>query len=35
MLASYVGPELDPEIDAKLLTFMEAKKASFPDSNIS
>ncbi|MBX9643012.1 MAG: trimethylamine methyltransferase family protein [Novosphingobium sp.] len=35
MLANYVAPELDPEIDAKLLAFMEARKASFPDSNIS
>jgi len=31
MLADYVAPELDPEIDAKLIAFMEEKKASFPD----
>ena len=35
MLASYVAPELDPVIDAKLIDFMKTKKASFPDSNIS
>lgn len=35
MLAEYKAPELDPEIDAKLLKYMEDKKASFPDSNIS
>ncbi len=35
MLASYTAPELDPEIDARLVAFMEEKKASFPDSNIS
>lgn len=35
MLAEYKAPELDPDIDAKLLAFMEEKKASFPDSNIS
>lgn len=35
MLASYVAPELDPEIDARLVKFMDDKKASFPDSNIS
>jgi len=35
MLASYVAPELDPVIDAKLVDFMTTKKASFPDSNIS
>ena len=35
MLAEYTLPELDPEIDAKLLKYMEDKKASFPDSNIS
>ncbi len=35
MLAEYTLPELDPEIDAKLLAYMEERKASFPDSNIS
>ena len=35
MLANYVPPELDPEIDARLLAYMEERKASFPDSNIS
>jgi len=35
MLASYVGPELDPDVDARLVKFMADKKASFPDSNIS
>lgn len=35
MLASYQLPELDPEIDARLLKYMEDRKASFPDSNIS
>lgn len=35
MLASYTPPELDPEIDARLLAFMAERKASFPDSNIS
>jgi trimethylamine--corrinoid protein Co-methyltransferase len=35
MLASYTAPELDPDVDAKLIAFMEQKKASFPDSNIS
>ncbi len=35
MLASYTPPELDPDIDAKLIAFMDEKKASFPDSNIS
>ncbi|NNC36622.1 MAG: trimethylamine methyltransferase [Acidimicrobiales bacterium] len=35
MLAEYKAPELDPDIDAKLLKYMEDKKASFPDSNIS
>jgi trimethylamine---corrinoid protein Co-methyltransferase len=34
-LASYVAPELDPDIDARLVAFMDEKKASFPDSNIS
>jgi trimethylamine--corrinoid protein Co-methyltransferase len=35
LLASYVAPELDPDIDARLVAYMEEKKASFPDSNIS
>ena len=35
MLATYIPPELDPDIDARLIAFMEEKKASFPDSNIS
>jgi trimethylamine--corrinoid protein Co-methyltransferase len=35
LLADYVPPELDPEIDARLVAFMEERKASFPDSNIS
>ncbi len=35
MLAEYHPPELDPEIDAKLIAFIEENKSSFPDSNIS
>lgn len=35
MLADYVAPPLDPEIDEKLIAFMEQKKASFEDSNVS
>lgn len=35
MLAEYTPPELDPDIDARLLKYIEDKKASFPDSNIS
>jgi len=35
MLNEYVAPELDPDIDARLLKYMEERKASFPDSNIS
>jgi len=35
MLAEFKLPELDPDIDAKLLKYIEDKKASFPDSNIS
>ena len=35
MLASYTPPELDAGIDAQLVKFMEDRKASFPDSNIS
>jgi trimethylamine--corrinoid protein Co-methyltransferase len=35
MLADYVAPDIDPDIDARLLGFMEQRKASFADSNIS
>jgi len=35
MLAEYKPPALDPEIDAKLIEYMETRKESFPDSNIS
>ncbi|WP_432473465.1 trimethylamine methyltransferase family protein [Amphritea sp. HPY] len=35
MLADYQAPELDPAIDQALLDYMEQRKASFPDSNIS
>lgn len=35
MLAEYQPPELDPDIDARLIKYMGDKKASFPDSNIS
>jgi len=35
MLNEYVAPELDPDIDARLLKYIEERKASFPDSNIS
>ncbi|NNE57956.1 MAG: trimethylamine methyltransferase family protein [Hellea sp.] len=35
MLADYQPPELDPDIDARLLKYMADKKASFEDSNIS
>jgi trimethylamine---corrinoid protein Co-methyltransferase len=35
LLAGYTPPELDPEIDARLIAFMDKQKASFPDSNIS
>jgi trimethylamine---corrinoid protein Co-methyltransferase len=34
-LANYQAPELDPDIDARLLRYMDERKASFPDSNIS
>ena len=34
MLNDYQPPELDPAIDEALIAFMEARKASFPDSNI-
>jgi trimethylamine---corrinoid protein Co-methyltransferase len=35
MLEDYEAPALDPEIDERLKQFIEHKKASFPDSNIS
>ena len=35
MLANYKPPELDPDVDARLIAFMEQQKASFADSNIS
>jgi len=35
MLNEYKAPELDPDIDARLLKYMADRKASFPDSNIS
>ncbi|MFQ5562338.1 MAG: trimethylamine methyltransferase family protein [Parvularculaceae bacterium] len=35
MLADYAPPELDPEIDEKLLAFIQTRKDSFPDSNVS
>jgi trimethylamine--corrinoid protein Co-methyltransferase len=35
MLADYVPPELDPAIDEALVEYMDKRKASFPDSNIS
>jgi len=35
MLNEYKLPELDPDIDARLLKYMTDRKASFPDSNIS
>ena len=35
MLAEYELPPLDPAIDDALIAYMEEKKASFPDSNIS
>jgi trimethylamine--corrinoid protein Co-methyltransferase len=35
MLDEYVAPELDPEIDRKLIDYMEMRKSSFPDSNVS
>jgi trimethylamine--corrinoid protein Co-methyltransferase len=35
MLADYTLPPLDAEIDAKLIAFMEQRKGSFEDSNIS
>ena len=35
MLDEYQPPELDPAIDQALLDYMEKRKASFPDSNVS
>lgn len=35
MLNEYQAPELDPAIDQALLDYIEQRKASFPDSNIS
>jgi len=34
MLAEYQPPPLDPEIDAKLIAYMDERKSSFEDSNI-
>jgi len=34
MLADYVAPEIDPAIDARLIAFIDARKAGFADSNI-
>jgi len=34
MLAEYEAPAIDPAIDEQLLTWIEQKKASFPDSNV-
>jgi len=33
-LREYTGPELDPGIDEALISFMDQRKASFPDSNV-
>jgi trimethylamine--corrinoid protein Co-methyltransferase len=35
MLNEYTAPELDADIDERLLKYMADRKASFPDSNIS
>ena len=35
MLAEYELPPLDPEIDKKLITYMNKIKESYPDSNIA
>ena len=35
MLNEYVAPDLDADIDARLLKYMDERKSSFPDSNIS
>ncbi len=35
LLADYQLPELDPAIDGALIEYMEQRKSSFPDSNIS
>ncbi|MBB3189180.1 trimethylamine methyltransferase family protein [Halomonas cerina] len=34
LLAEYQAPVLDPAIDEALVTYMETRKASFPDSNL-
>ena len=34
-LAEYEAPAIDPAIDEALLAYIEQRKASFPDSNIS
>lgn len=34
MLADYQAPELDPEIEHRLTKWMDARKASFPDSDV-
>jgi len=33
-LAEYQAPEIDPGIDEGLVTYMEQRKGSFPDSNV-
>jgi trimethylamine--corrinoid protein Co-methyltransferase len=35
MLSDYELPPLDPEIDQKLLDYMQKIKGSYPDSNIA
>ncbi len=35
MLSEYEAPPLDPAVDAALLDYIEKRKASFPDSNVS
>jgi len=35
MLADYIPPALDPEIEARLIKFMDIRKEGFEDSNIS
>lgn len=34
MLADYVAPAIDPDIDARLLAFIAERKAAFADSNV-
>jgi trimethylamine--corrinoid protein Co-methyltransferase len=34
-LEEYIAPQIDPAIDEALVNFMDKRKASFPDSNIS